>query len=218
MHALLTQLGQYSLLGYRDIPGANEDGFRRFVLPFTRQREYVVPISRYQNVLQLNLTRAITFLASGLVLLAVSIPALAADAEYEIAEVRKITGVWASKELGFELEIYGCGASRLCGRVISYSKSSDYVDVPTSALQEGAAEDQRIVGRELLSGFVADQEDSTKWNDGRIFNPKDGRTYRSTITLADEDTLRVRAYVGLPFFGRNLTLKRIQEYSPAGGV
>ena len=163
------------------------------------------------------MARVIAYLASALVLLAVSLPTLAADSDTGLTEVRNITGVWTSEELGFELEIYDCGDANLCGRVVSYSKSSDYVDYPKPPPQEEVARDQRIVGRELLSGFVADQEDGTKWNNGRIFNPKDGRTYKSTLTLADEDTLRLRAYVGVPIFGRNLTLRRIQQYSPAGG-
>ena len=163
------------------------------------------------------MARVITYLALGVTLLAVSLPALAVDAENNIAEVRDITGVWTNEELGFELEIYGCGDARLCGRVVSYSKSSDYANVPKAPPREEVADDQRIVGRELLSGFVADQEDGTKWKNGRIFNPKDGRTYKSTITLADEDTLKLRAYVGIPIFGRDLTLKRIPQYSTAGG-
>ena len=163
------------------------------------------------------MARVITYLAAGLALLAVSFPALAADSENDIAEVRDITGVWTSEELGFELEIYGCGDANLCGRVVSYSKTSDYLDLPKPPPREGVAGDQRIVGRELLSGFEADLENGTKWNNGRIFNPKDGRTYKSTLTLADEATLNLRAYVGIPFFGRDLTLKRIPRYSPAGG-
>jgi uncharacterized protein (DUF2147 family) len=152
----------------------------------------------------------ITYVVSGLALLAVSFPALA-------TEVQNITGVWANEELGFELEIYDCGDAYLCGRVISYSKTSDYVDIPASPPQEGVAGDQRIIGRELLTGFEADLENGAKWNNGRIFNPKDGRTYKSTITLADKDTLKLRAYVGIPIFGRGMTLKRIQQFSPAGG-
>ncbi|MCH8182026.1 MAG: DUF2147 domain-containing protein [Proteobacteria bacterium] len=163
------------------------------------------------------MARVITCFVSVLALLAVSLPAFATDSDNNAAEVRNITGIWTSEELGFELEIYGCGNGSLCGRVVSYSKSSDYADVPKTPPREEAAGDQRIVGRELLSGFVADQENGTKWHNGRIFNPKDGRTYKSTITLADEDTLKLRAYVGIPIFGRDLTLKRIPQYSTAGG-
>lgn len=149
--------------------------------------------------------------ASGLALLVVSIPAIAADSTTDI------TGVWASDELGFELEIYGCGDTNFCGRVISYSESDRKADLAAPPPRKDAAGDQRIVGRELLSGFEADRENGAKWSNGRIFNPQDGRTYKSTMTLADEDTLKLRAYVGAPIFGRNLILKRTDQYSPAGG-
>ena len=154
-------------------------------------------------------TRVIAFLAAGLAFLAISLPASAASSDHDII------GVWASEELGFELEIYDCGKANLCGRVVSYSRSSDYVEVPMPPPRKVVAGDQRIVGRELLTGFEADQEDGAKWNNGRIFNPKDGRTYKSTLTLADEDTLKVRAYVATPILGRNLILKRIPQYGPA---
>ena len=171
----------------------------------------------------------IRYFAWGLALFAMSVPAFAADSDHGIAEFREIswepdttgvqdiTGIWGSEELGFELEIYGCGTGNLCGRVVSYSKSTDYIDVPKTTQREEVAGDQWIVGRELLTGFEADREDGARWNNGRIFNPKDGRTYKSTITLADQDTLKLRAYVGVPIFGRNLILKRIPQYSPAGG-
>lgn len=157
------------------------------------------------------MARVITYLASGLALLAVSFPALAADLDNDI------TGVWTSEELGFELEIYDCGDASLCGRVVSASESPDVIEQREHSSQAGQTRDQPIVGRELLSGFEADQENGAKWKNGRIFNPKNGKTYKSTLTLADEDTLKLRAYVGRPIFGRNLILKRIPQYSTAGG-
>lgn len=169
------------------------------------------------------------YFAIWLALLAISVPAFAADSDANIAAIwdinweqddsrgGDITGVWSSEELGFELEIYGCGNAILCGRVVSYSRSVDFVDVPKSPQVEEVAGDQWIVGRELLTGFEIDRKDGARWNNGRIFNPKDGRTYKSTITLADQDTLKLRAYVGVSIFGRNLILKRLPQYSPAGG-
>lgn len=163
------------------------------------------------------MTRAIEFLTPVLALLALSFSAFAAEPKNSLDSRWNVTGVWSSEELGFELEIYGCGDARLCGRVVSYFGASDYTDVPKPGAQAVITGDQRIVGRELLSGFEADLKDGAKWNNGRIFNPKDGRTYKSTLTLADEDTLKLRAYVGVPIFGRNLTLRRMPRYSPAGG-
>jgi len=169
------------------------------------------------------------YIAIWLALLAISVPAFAADSDTRMSEIwdinweqdvrggEDITGVWSCKELGFELEIYGCGNAILCGRVISYSRSVDFVNLPKTPQVEEVAGDQWIVGRELLTGFEADRKDGARWSNGRIFNPKDGRTYKSTITMADQDTLKLRAYVGIPIFGRNLILKRIPQYSPAGG-
>jgi uncharacterized protein (DUF2147 family) len=40
-----------------------------------------------------------------------------------------------------------------------------------------------------------------KWK-GRIYDPNSGKTYKCTITLADENTLKLRGYIGISLLGR----------------
>lgn len=51
-----------------------------------------------------------------------------------------------------------------------------------------------------------------EWEGGRIYDPATGKTYRCFIRFEDEDTLRVKAYVGiigLRFIGRSFYWTRI---------
>jgi uncharacterized protein (DUF2147 family) len=65
---------------------------------------------------------------------------------------------------------------------------------------------RRVCGLPLLGGFVAAGDG--RWSGGWIYDPDDGETYRSTITLTADGTLRVRGYVGIPLLGRTETWTR----------
>ena len=61
---------------------------------------------------------------------------------------------------------------------------------------------RKIVGLSLLSGFVP-SDDKNKWQDGKIYNPEDGKTYSCSLTLRDDGKLDVRGYVGISLFGKS---------------
>lgn len=55
-----------------------------------------------------------------------------------------------------------------------------------------------IVGLDLMYGFEFDDDDG-KWVDGRIYDPKTGKEYRCTLTLADQNTLEVYGFIKVGF-------------------
>ena len=69
---------------------------------------------------------------------------------------------------------------------------------------KGRLHNQRIVGMTILTDLTADQENHGRWNGGEILDPHNGKTYRCTIQLTDQDQkMNVRGYIGLPLFGRS---------------
>ncbi len=62
----------------------------------------------------------------------------------------------------------------------------------------------------MLWDFKPAEGERGAWDGGRIYNPEDGETYRSTMTLDGNGTLRVRGYVGAPIFGRSQTWTRVR--------
>ena len=46
------------------------------------------------------------------------------------------------------------------------------------------------------------------WDNGKLYDPKKGKTYTGMITLKDANTLALRGYVGFSFIGRSSTWTR----------
>jgi uncharacterized protein (DUF2147 family) len=61
-------------------------------------------------------------------------------------------------------------------------------------------------GITILQGFHYAGEQV--WQGGTIYDPNSGKTYKSTITLVDRNTLKVRGFVGVSLFGRSHTWTR----------
>lgn len=63
----------------------------------------------------------------------------------------------------------------------------------------GELKDAPIIGLQIINGL---SKDGDEYNDGRILDPNNGKTYKCYITLEDDDTLKVRGYVGFSLLGR----------------
>jgi uncharacterized protein (DUF2147 family) len=44
--------------------------------------------------------------------------------------------------------------------------------------------------------------------DGYVYNPRDGKTYRIEAKVIDQETLKIRGYMGISLFGQNQIWKR----------
>jgi uncharacterized protein (DUF2147 family) len=72
-----------------------------------------------------------------------------------------------------------------------------------------ALRDRPLTGLELFDGFSWDGDD--RWTGGTIYDPNSGKTYRCIITWVDQDTLKVRGYIGVPMLGRTETWTRVPD-------
>lgn len=62
-----------------------------------------------------------------------------------------------------------------------------------------------ILGLEMLKDFVYDDG---KWVDGKIYDPKTGKTYSCNMNIKANGDLNVRGYIGISLIGRSDTWKR----------
>jgi uncharacterized protein (DUF2147 family) len=60
---------------------------------------------------------------------------------------------------------------------------------------------------ELLKGFIYDGNGT--WVDGKVYNPRSGRTYQSRMIMTGPDEVNVRGYIGIPALGRSLVWTRL---------
>ncbi|NML22258.1 DUF2147 domain-containing protein [Pseudoflavitalea sp. G-6-1-2] len=112
----------------------------------------------------------------------------------------QILGQWLSEEKDGKIEVYKQG-SKFFGKLVWADKMYE-ADGKTSRKDvKNTDESQRsrpLKDLILLTNFVYD--DGT-YVDGKIYDPKSGKTYSCKMTL-NGNMLNIRGYVGLPMFGR----------------
>lgn len=67
---------------------------------------------------------------------------------------------------------------------------------------------REVTGITFLSGFKQNPR-SAKWEGGRVYSPDNGRTYKGKVWLEDDDTLKMRGYIGVSLLGRTAVFKRV---------
>jgi len=67
-----------------------------------------------------------------------------------------------------------------------------------------------VMGLELLSDF--DFDGKTEWTNGKIYDPKSGKTYSCYMTFTDKskNNLKVRGYIGVSLIGRTTNWTRVK--------
>jgi len=119
--------------------------------------------------------------------------ALAAAALLTVAAApAPITGRWVTEDRAALVEIAPCGPA-LCGRIVRVLKADPSKPTTDVNNPEVGLRKRPIVGLPFLTGFVAEGD---QWN-GRIYDPRNGRSYRSVVTRAG-GVLKVKGCYG-PF-------------------
>ena len=73
---------------------------------------------------------------------------------------------------------------------------------------KGKRKDQPILGMDILTGL---KKKDDEWSGGKILDPKNGKEYKCYIKLLDDNTLKLRGYIGFSLLGRTAIWKRAQE-------
>ena len=123
-----------------------------------------------------------------LLMLALPSAALAGDAS-------AVFGDWRTEDGGAVLRLAPCSETdpAPCGTILS----ADIPDgAPTTDVNNAdpSLRDQPIIGLTMLDGFEASGD---KWKGGRIYNPEDGKSYKSSLEVRDDapDVLRVKGCI-----------------------
>lgn len=124
-----------------------------------------------------------------------------------------IIGIWKTEEDKSLVEIYKVGDA-YHGKIIDLKEKvfeagheregQTQVDLenPDPKLRE-----RPIIGLEIVTDF--EYAGRGKYEDGKIYDPESGSTYKCKATLTDADTLKVRGYIGVALLGRTTVWKRV---------
>ncbi len=98
----------------------------------------------------------------------------------------------------------------LCGRIYWLKKPLSASGRPKLDPHnpDAALRDRPLCGLTILNGFRRAKENT--WSAGQIYNPGDGRTFSSTISLENDGSLKIRGYVGISLFGKTVEWVRPQ--------
>jgi uncharacterized protein (DUF2147 family) len=71
---------------------------------------------------------------------------------------------------------------------------------------------QPILGLKFMWDLKSTNQDSTKYDGGKILDPANGSIYRSKLELIENgQKLEVRGYIGISLFGRSQTWLRVKS-------
>lgn len=124
------------------------------------------------------------FALAATAVLALASPALAADP----------TGLWQTPTNGGQVRIARCGQA-LCGTLVTSDHIRREPNARDAQNKDSALRTRPLRGLTMLSGFTGGP---SEWRGGSVYNPADGGTYRGTITLTNDNTLRLRGCIVAP--------------------
>jgi uncharacterized protein (DUF2147 family) len=125
-----------------------------------------------------------------------------------------ILGSWYNAEKDAQIEIVRCG-EKYCGYVVwlkepNYPEGSRDGAAGTPRLDsnnpEPALRTAPVLGLQIVRDFSYARENS--WTGGRVYDPKNGKSYQGKMTLVSPNRLNLRGYVGIPLFGRTTNWTR----------
>jgi uncharacterized protein (DUF2147 family) len=119
-------------------------------------------------------------------------------------------GVWLFPNQRFAVSIDRCG-DQLCGKIAWLKAPCDGHGLPRvdSENADPTLRSRPILGLTVMTGLR--QTADGDWEDGAIYNPDDGSHYLALLSMNEDGSLRIRAYVGTPVLGKTLVLTRMAE-------
>jgi uncharacterized protein (DUF2147 family) len=117
-------------------------------------------------------------------------------------------GVWLHPNKRIEIEIAPCD-ERLCARLVWFRRPNDAQGLPLADVKnpDPALRTRALLGLTVLQGLRRTGERT--WEEGRVYDPDDGGDYSASMSIQQDGTLRVRAYVLLALFGKTLIWTRV---------
>jgi uncharacterized protein (DUF2147 family) len=123
------------------------------------------------------------------------------------AQKDKIEGLWYNQEKSAKIEIYKAVDGKFWGKIVWLAEPNK--NGKPKVDENNPKEKFRswpIINMPILCHFV--KKNDNTYDNGEIYDPKNGKTYSSTITYRSANELGIRGYVGISLIGRTTTWTR----------
>ena len=119
-----------------------------------------------------------------------------------------ILGIWLNQEKNAKIEVLKCGET-YCGKIV-WLKEPNYPEDSRDGIpgtqkldHNNPQKDLRsvpVLGLQIVHDFTYSGENV--WKDGKIYDPKKGKTYSGKMTLVSPNQLNLRGFIGISLIGR----------------
>lgn len=124
----------------------------------------------------------------------------------------RIVGKWISNEdKNLVVQIYQSG-SEYKAKVLWFDDSDDkarpMADRCDFRNPDKNLRSRKIIGLVVLEGLIYNA-DENQWQDGRVYDPSSGKEYCAKAWIAEDGTLKVRAYWHFEMLGKNISFTKV---------
>ena len=120
-----------------------------------------------------------------------------------------IVGRWANASGEAHVDIYKKN-EKFYGKIVWLKNPRDEKGHAKTDLRnpDESMRAKPVLGLEILKDFVYDEG---KWTDGKIYDPKSGKTYSCNITQKANGELNIRGFIGISIIGRTEVWKKVKS-------
>ena len=145
-----------------------------------------------------------------LIIFCMLLPVVSASA----AGVDDILGIWFNQEKDARIEIFQC-EEKYCGKIVwlkepNYPSGSKEGAPGTPKLDHNnpdpALRTRPVMGLRIIHDFVFVGD--SLWKNGKVYDPKNGKTYSGKMTIESPDQLNLRGFIGISLIGRTAVWTR----------
>jgi uncharacterized protein (DUF2147 family) len=150
------------------------------------------------------------FISRYLLLLVTSFTLLSLSSSFKVLQENQdaIVGVWKTGEGNAMVRIYKNG-EKYQGKIVWLKEPNDPETGKPKIDKNHPEEETRtrpILGLVNVWGFRFAEKNN--WEEGNIYDPKNGNTYSCTIKMTSSNTIEVRGFIGVSLIGRTDTWTR----------
>ncbi|RYY25977.1 MAG: DUF2147 domain-containing protein [Sphingobacteriaceae bacterium] len=149
----------------------------------------------------------------GLIMLFAAVPVHKTSAQILTTGVLaqdKILGKWMSVEKNVMVNVYKNGG-KYAAKLIWFDDSDDKLRPMNTRVDyknpDKSLQNRKLIGMEVVDNLSYNPKTSS-WENGEIYDAKNGRTWSSAATITSEDLLKVTGYWHFKFLGKSMVFKR----------